>query len=351
MAALFTKFRAFFLFLLFLSFALQVVSGDNSQCVTESTHGCHDKSEALKLNLIAIAAILIFSIVGVCLPLFTRSVPALNPSSKSFSIIKAFASGVILATGYMHVLPDSFACLQSDCLPPHPWKKFPFSTFVAMLSALLTLMLDSLAMSYHTAKPKTHADFGSSSDLKEAAVTTELNTTAGNGELVHDESHFKLLRHRVVAQVLEVGIVVHSVVIGLSLGASHNPCMIRPLIIAMCFHQFFEGMGLGGCILQADYKLKMNTIMVFFFSFTTPFGIALGLCLSNVYSENSPIALIVVGVLDAASAGILNYMALVNLLAVDFMGSKLQQNVKLQMLAFLAVLLGAGGMSLLAKWA
>lgn len=70
-----------------------------------------------------------------------------------------------------------------------------------MLSALLTLMLDSLAMSYHTAKPKTHADFGSSSDLKEAAVTTELNTTAGNGESVHDESHFKLLRHRVVAQV------------------------------------------------------------------------------------------------------------------------------------------------------
>ena len=95
----------------------------------------------------------------------------------------------------------------------------------------------------------------------------------------------------------------------------------------------------------------MNMIMVFFFSITTPFGIALGLCLSNIYSENSPIALIVVGVLDAASAGILNYMALVNLLAVDFMGSKLQQNVTLQMVAFLAVLLGAGGMSLLAKWA
>ncbi|KAK9989243.1 hypothetical protein SO802_029482 [Lithocarpus litseifolius] len=333
MAALFTKFHAFFLFLL-LSFALQVVSGEDSQCVTESTHGCHDKSKALKLNLIAIAAILIFSMIGVCLPLFTQSFPALNPDSKSFSIIKAFASGVILATGYMHVLPDSFACLQSDCLPHHPWKKFPFSTFVAMLSALLTLMLDSLAMSYHTAKPKAHAHFGSSSDLKKEAATTELHTTAGNGELV-----------------LEVGIVVHSVVIGLSLGASHNPCMIRPLIMAMCFHQLFEGMGLGGCILQADYKLKMNMIMVFFFSITTPFGIALGLCLSNIYSENSPIALIVVGVLDAASAGILNYMALVNLLAVDFMGSKLQQNVTLQMLAFLAVLLGAGGMSLLAKWA
>ena len=61
-----------------------------------------------------------------------------------------------------------------------------------------------------------------------------------------------------------------------------------------------------------------------------------------MYSENSPTTLIVVGVLDAALAGILNSKALVNLLAVDFMGSKLQQNVKLQMLAFLVVLLDVG---------
>ncbi|KAK7860627.1 zinc transporter 7 [Quercus suber] len=83
---------------------------------------------------------------------------------------------------------------------------------------------------------------------------------------------------------------------------------------------------------QADYKLKMNMIMV-----ATPFGITLGLCLSNMYSENNPTALIVVGVLNAASTGILNYMALVNFLAIDFIGSKLQQTVKLQMLAFLAI--------------
>jgi len=51
-------------------------------------------------------------------------------------------------------------------------------------------------------------------------------------------------------QVLELGIIVHSVVIGLGMGASNNTCTIRGLIAAMCFHQMFEGMGLGGCILQ-----------------------------------------------------------------------------------------------------
>lgn len=47
-----------------------------------------------------------------------------------------------------------------------------------------------------------------------------------------------------------MGIIVHSVVIGLAMGASDNMCTIRPLIAAICFHQMFEGMGLGGCILQ-----------------------------------------------------------------------------------------------------
>lgn len=51
-------------------------------------------------------------------------------------------------------------------------------------------------------------------------------------------------------QVLELGIVVHSVIIGISLGASDSPSTIRPLVAALSFHQFFEGMGLGGCIAQ-----------------------------------------------------------------------------------------------------
>ena len=152
-------------------------------------------------------------------------------------------------------------------------------------------------------------------------------------------------------QVLEMGIIVHSVVIGLGIGASPSVCTIRPLVAAMCFHQLFEGMGLGGCILQAEYGLRMRAGLVFFFSTTTPFGIALGLALTRVYRENSPTALVVVGLLNAASAGLLHYMALVELLAADFMAPRLQGSVRLQLLSFAAVLLGAGGMSVMAKWA
>ncbi|XP_051124883.1 fe(2+) transport protein 2-like [Andrographis paniculata] len=318
------------------------------ECGSETAGGCRSSIGIVTLKVIAIASILVASMLGVGLPMFSRAIPSLQPDTKLFVLVKAFASGVILATGYMHVLPDSFDCLTSDCLPENPWKKFPFTTFVAMLSALLTLMVDSYAMSFYR---KRRSEASASAGKVESQDVEHFHGFHGGSSGAADDNVGQLLRYRVVAQVLELGIVVHSVVIGLSMGASENPCTIRPLVAALCFHQFFEGMGLGGCILQAEYGLRIKAVMVFFFSATTPFGIALGMGLSHVYSENSPTALIVVGLLNACSAGLLNYMALVDLLAADFMGAKLQQSMRLQTWAYLAVLLGAGGMSLMAKWA
>ncbi|KAK4380319.1 hypothetical protein RND71_002181 [Anisodus tanguticus] len=84
----------------------------NMKCSSNTGHGCRNKNEALKLKLIAIASILVTSMIGVCLPLFSRTIPALQPDTNLFVLVKAFASGVILDTGYMHVLPDSFDCLS-----------------------------------------------------------------------------------------------------------------------------------------------------------------------------------------------------------------------------------------------
>ncbi|CAK7345837.1 unnamed protein product [Dovyalis caffra] len=322
--------------ILILSFTILPTTtlAQQQQCDSASKGGCHDKAKSLQLKLIAIFSILVASMIGVCLPLFSRMIPALMPDRDLFVVVKAFASGVILATGYMHVLPDSFNDLMSDCLPINPWKKFPFTTFVAMLSAILALMVDSFTMSYYKKLG------GSDNKGGEKNGETVLGHVENGGAVHVGHSHginygangkdSILLRNRVVAQVLEIGIVVHSVVIGLSMGASDNPCTIRPLIAALCFHQLFEGMGLGGCILQAEYGMKMKAILVFFFSTTTPLGIVLGIGLSNVYSQSSPTALIVVGILNASSAGLLNYMALVDLLAADFMGPKLQDSMRLQ---------------------
>lgn len=103
--------------------------------------------------------------------------------------------------------------------------------------------------------------------------------------------------------------------------------------------------------MQANFKIKSTATMILFFSLTTPVGIAIGFGISSVYNENSPTALIVEGCLNSVAAGILIYMALVDLLAEDFMNPKVQSRGKLQLGINVSLLIGAGLMSLLAKWA
>lgn len=104
-------------------------------------------------------------------------------------------------------------------------------------------------------------------------------------------------------------------------------------------------------LLHANFKRLSITIMGLFLALTTPMGIGIGIGITNVYDENSPTALIVEGIFNAASAGILIYMALVDLLAADFMNPRMQKSGSLRLGANLSLLLGAGCMSLLAKWA
>ncbi|PHT27992.1 Zinc transporter 5 [Capsicum baccatum] len=267
---------------------------------------------------------------------------------------KAFAAGVILATGFIHILPDAFESLTSPCLSKEIWGSFPFAGFVAMMSTVFTLMLESLASGYHSRAGLRKAqpvNIGDDDDHEENDGRHGQGQGHDGPQIMLERSNSSsLIRHRLISQVLELGILVHSVIIGISLGTTENPKTIKPLIIALSFHQFFEGMGLGGCISQAKYKAKTITIMVLFFTLTTPTGIAIGMMITKGYNDQSSAALIVQGVLNSASAGILIYMALVDLLATDFMDPKLHTSFKLQVIVNVSLVLGACCMSLLAKW-
>ncbi|KAI6673404.1 hypothetical protein NL676_001310 [Syzygium grande] len=322
-----------------------------ADCTCESDSKDRNKGEALKYKLAAIVSILVAGAIGVCLPIVGKTVPALHPERSIFFIIKAFTAGVIASTGFIHVLPDAFENLTSPCLSKSPWGNFPFAGFVAMLAALGTLIVDTLATSYYKKLHTDKARLGKSIGDEEKAGENQGHAHGHSHGSISTDSDSDLLRHRVISQVLELGIVVHSVIIGISLGASESPSTIRPLVAALTFHQFFEGMGLGGCITQAKFETRASAIMALFFSLTTPVGIGIGLGITNVYDENSPTALIVEGIFNSASSGILIYMALVDLLAADFLSPKLQNNGRLLFWSNVALLLGAGCMSLLAKWA
>lgn len=125
----------------------------NDACGTDGdSEGCRDDSYALILKLIAIGAILIAGIFGVALPLVGKKRRFLRTDSNLFVGAKAFAGGVILATGFVHMLPDATEALTHSCLPEFPWSKFPFSGFIAMMAALGTLLADFVGTQYYEKK-------------------------------------------------------------------------------------------------------------------------------------------------------------------------------------------------------
>ncbi|BFG24652.1 hypothetical protein CerSpe_109260 [Prunus speciosa] len=135
------------------------------------------KPQALRLKVTAIASVLCAGAMGVGIPILGKAIPCLNPGSSLFSVIKAFVAGVILATGFIHVLPDTFDNLMSPCLKENPWGKFPFTRFVAMVAAIGTLMVDAYATLYYR---RSHQPAESGSDVEQHQLQV----------LVHGHAHF-----------------------------------------------------------------------------------------------------------------------------------------------------------------
>ncbi|CAJ1960423.1 unnamed protein product [Sphenostylis stenocarpa] len=325
-------------------------------CVTDMAQAtvCRNGIAAAHLKVISIFTIFVTSVAGVSAPvMLARYFQGKSLYDIAILVIKCFAAGVILATSLVHVLPDAFAAL-SDCqvASQHPWKDFPFAGLVTLGGILMALLVDTVASSHvqhtHYTPVETEEKEGGS-----GALSIELVSGGGGGEVERVEELMRL-KQRLVSQVLEIGIIFHSVIIGVTMGMSQNVCTIRPLVAALAFHQIFEGLGLGGCIAQAGFSFGTTAYMCFMFSVTTPMGIILGMVLFSVtgYDDSNPKALIMEGLLGSVSSGILIYMALVDLIAVDFFHNKLMNsNLWLKKLSFVALTLGSASMSVLALWA
>lgn len=308
-------------------------------------------------------------------PLVGKKWRLLKTDTIFFFAIKAFAAGVILATGFVHMLPDATSALSNPCLPKTPWSSFPFAGFIAMMAALTTLLADFISTQYYETKEKHIQTRIEPDDMAFASVVVPLvvkdvgvdmdcdgiQIAGVDGQMhEHSESHShshafgddgdSVARHVVISQVLELGIVSHSIIIGISLGVSQSPCTIRPLLAALSFHQFFEGFALGGCISEARFGILRSTVMACFFAITTPIGVGIGIGISSFYNPNSPRALVIEGILDSISAGILVYMALVDLIAAEFLSKRMGSKLRDQIVSFVALFLGAGLMASLAAW-
>ena len=154
--------------------------------------------------------------------------------------------------------------------------------------------------------------------------------------------------------LLEAGILFHSVFIGMAVSVATGPPFVV-FLIAIAFHQSFEGLALGSRIAAINFPTHSPRpwLMVLAYGTTTPIGQAIGLVVHNLYDPQSAAGLLMVGFMNGISSGLLLFAGLVQLLAEDFLSDKSYGVLKgrRRWEAFGAVLAGASLMSLVGAWA
>jgi zinc transporter 1/2/3 len=156
------------------------------------------------------------------------------------------------------------------------------------------------------------------------------------------------------AAMMEFGVAVHSIFIVLATGIVPDD-ELKTLLVALSFHQLFEGVALGARLSDArTLSSKVDYLLAVIFAVSAPLGIAAGIGAVGTINTGGPTYLALQGSFDAICAGVLLYLGF-DLLIRDFAadvkraeGSAYRRRLVPVMLAGLWV--GGGVMALIGKY-
>jgi zinc transporter 1/2/3 len=337
---------------------------------------------SLGLRVASVFIILVGSMFGALFPVLAKRSTWLHVPKPVFDFAKYFGSGVIIATAFIHLLASGVSELSSPCLSPD-WALYPYSLAFCLLSIFGIFIVELLAFQWGTAKLAkiglsydahghgigAHSSHGPEGVQTELQVTAEKDPSSSDIESNGNQRPFSsdpknedkesfnfddnVLAQMVGVGILEFGVLLHSVLIGLTLAVTSE---FVTLFVVIIFHQTFEGLGVGSRLAYLELPRKYYWIPVvgaLLYGITTPIGIAIGLGVRTTYNPNSTTASIVSGILDSLSAGVLVYTGLVELLAHEFLFNKEMMTSSPGKIcyAIFTMCLGCGIMALLGRWA
>lgn len=148
--------------------------------------------------------------------------------------------------------------------------------------------------------------------------------------------------------LLEAGILFHSIFIGMAVSVATGT-QFAVLLIAICFHQTFEGFALGSRIAALipalfDASSPKPWLMALAYGATTPIGQAIGIWMHALYDPASKVGLLMVGITNAISSGLLIFAGLVQLIAEDFLSDRSYQTLKGRRRVEACLAVGLGGL-------
>lgn len=338
--------------------------------------GENDYNGHLGARISSIFVIGLVSTAFTYFPVIATKKPGWKISHSIYTFARFFGSGVIVATAFIHLLDPAYKRIgPKTCIgETGGWGDYSWCAAIVLGTIMLVFLIDLAAEVY--VERKYGMQNGHGGDTTDAfvrgneqngvlsPVDVEPGASKEQGKndpadaspsSISNSGNDRLIFHQQIGAflVLEFGIIFHSVIIGLNLGVvGEEFSTLYPVLV---FHQSFEGLGIGARLSTIPFsqgKKWMPWVLCAIYGLTTPISIAIGLGIRYTYTPKSKKSLIIQGVLNAVSAGILIYSGLVELLARDFLFDQNRTKSQAKLLIMVAyVLLGAGIMSLIGWWA
>ncbi|KAL4972617.1 Zinc/iron permease [Aspergillus desertorum] len=340
-------------------------TADPREVICYMNAGENDYDGRFGARISAIFVIFLVSTAVTFFPMLAKRIRRLHVPQYVYLFARYFGAGVIVATAFIHLLDPAYDEIgPASCvgMTGH-WADYSWCPAIVLASVMGIFLMDFGAeryveIKYGVCREDPEQFMTSTANNAEAVSRQVVNTDKKGDDALEAQSIDsgyieRSFRQQIAAfLILELGIIFHSVIIGLNLGTTGEEFPI--LYPVLVFHQSFEGLGIGARMSAIPFRKGswLPWALCLLYGLTTPIAIAIGLGVRTTYNAGSYTANVVSGIFDAISAGILIYTGLVELLARDFLFDphRTQDNKRL---AFMVISLfwGAGIMALLGKWA
>jgi solute carrier family 39 (zinc transporter), member 1/2/3 len=259
----------------------------------------------MNVELIKLISVFVIFGTGILGGVFSGLVSASKKSALLFSWGNAFAGGVFLGAGLIHMLPDAqsgFKSIVGDV-------DYPWFALICGFGFLFIFFLERVLLNHSH-----EANIEESSDSKKALFP----------------------------YVLMFILSIHSIITGIALGIENQMTQAAVILLAVLAHKGTASFALGVSLLRSNTSKKKFYSMISFFSFMTPLGVILGYLFSILLSGNAEQRF--EAIFDALAAGTFLYIAIVDILNEEFATRK-----KL-ISKFFFLLIGFGIMAVIAIW-
>lgn len=266
---------------------------------------------SVPMHVGAIFIVLVVSFLGIATTLIGDTFPKLRLSAYVLSLFKTFGTGIILSCAMVHMLQPAVVSFASPCLPQSVFGEdgYPAYAYAASLAAVLFMqLLDMILASRcgpHASQVK-DSETGTSAPLLPLPLAQVADSPVQARSVLVD------------AFSAEFSITVHSIFVGLAVGVVSDE-ELAGLLVALSFHQFFEGIALGARLCKAPLSLAFRYFLACVFAIAAPAGLAaaVGVMANSVMNTAGETFLLVQGTFDALCSGLLLHVGF-SLLLKDF---------------------------------